>query len=331
MRVVVVMPSGPRDAYAPIAEAGHELVFGTAESSRARRPSDDELIPLAQGANCLVFNEGSRAAMASLPELTTVVATGLGFDKIDVRAATELGIAVCNTPTPLQSAAVAEATFTLMLSVAKRLPAKTARLRAGSWATDHDDGALIHGSTVGVVGLGRIGTLFARMLAGWDVRLLVNTRTGRPELYRELNAEPVDLRTLLRDSDFVVLTVPLTDETRGFIDREELRSMKPTSALINTSRGQVVDEDALCDAINEGWIGGAGLDVFSREPLPVDSPLLALDPDRVVLTPHNLSSAEAARRARMQTMIETVLTAMSGRLPQLAVNPEVLPRWRGLG
>ena len=106
--------------------------------------------------------------------------------------------------------------------------------------------------------------------------------------------------------------------------------MKPTSALINTSRGQVVDEDALCDAINGGWIGGAGLDVFSREPLPIDSPLRLLDPDRVVLTPHNLSSAEAARRARMQTLIGTVLTAMDGRLPDLAVNPDVLPHWRGL-
>lgn len=330
MRVVVVMPSGPKDAYAPIADAGHELVFGTAESSRAPRPSDDDLIPLARSANCLVFNEGSRYAMESLPELTTVVATGLGFDKIDVRAATELGIVVCNTPTPLQSAAVAEATFTLMLSVAKRLNGKTSRLRAGRWAEDHDDGALIHGSTVGVVGLGRIGTLFARMLAGWNVHLLVNTRTARPELYAELNAEPVDLSTLLRNSDFVVLTVPLTEETRGFIDREQLRSMKPTAVLINTSRGQVVDEGALCEAINEGWLGGAGLDVFSREPLAADSCLLALDPDRVVLTPHNLSSAEAARTARMQTMIETVLTAMDGRLPDLAVNPEVLPHWRGV-
>ncbi len=299
MRVVVVMPGGSKDAYAPIAEAGHELVFGSAESSRDVRPSDDVLIPLAQGANCLVFNEGSRRAMESLPELTTCIATGLGYDKIDVVAATELGIVVCNTPTPLQSISVAEGTFTLMLSVAKRLTAKSSRLRGGSWAGDNDEGALIHGSTVGVVGLGRIGTAFARMLGGWNVRLLVNTRTPKPDLYVELKAEPVELGTLLRESDFVVLTVPLTDETRGLINREELRSMKPTAALINTSRGQVVDERALCDAITEGWISGAGLDVFSREPLPGDSPLFALDPDRVVLTPHNVSSAEAARLARM--------------------------------
>jgi lactate dehydrogenase-like 2-hydroxyacid dehydrogenase len=103
MKVLVVMPSGSKDGYAPITEAGHELVFGTAESSRAIRPSDYVLIPLAAGANCMVFNEGSRHAMESLPNLTTCVATGLGYDKIDVVAATELGIVVCNTPTPLQS------------------------------------------------------------------------------------------------------------------------------------------------------------------------------------------------------------------------------------
>jgi phosphoglycerate dehydrogenase-like enzyme len=216
-----------------------------------------------------------------------------------------------------------------MLTVAKHLTGKSSRLRGGSWAEDDDDGALIYGSTVGVIGLGRIGTAFARMLGGWKVRLLVNTRTPKPELYGELKAEPVDLPTLLRESDSVVLTVPLTDETRGFVGREELRSMKPTAVLINTSRGQVVDEAALIDAINEGWIAGAGLDVFSREPLPADSPLFTLDPERVVMTPHNVSSAEAARQARMDTMLGTVLSAMDGRLPDLAVNPEVLPHWRG--
>jgi D-3-phosphoglycerate dehydrogenase len=105
--------------------------------------------------------------------------------------------------------------------------------------------------------------------------------------------------------------------------------MKPTAAVVNTSRGQVIDEAALCEAINEGWIAGAGIDVYSREPLPMDSPLLALDPDRVLLTAHNISSAEAARTARMDTLMNTVLTAMDGRMPDLAVNPEVAPRWRG--
>jgi|SRR5579871_2664735 len=329
MRVVVVMPQGPREAYAAITAAGHGLVLGDAESARGPRPSDDVIIPLAHGAQCLVYNEGSRRLLEALPDLTTCIATGLGYDKIDVAAATELGIVVCNTPTPLQSIGVAEGTFTLMLAVAKRLEQKTAGLRAGRWATDADEGTLLHGSTVGLVGLGRIGTRFARLLTGWQTRLLVHTRTPQPATCAEVQAQPVDLPTLLRESDFVVLTVPLTPETHGMIGRGELRSMKPTAAIINTSRGQVIDEAALCDAIHEGWIAGAGIDVYSREPLAMDSPLRALDPARVLLTAHNISSAEAVRQARMDTLIDTVLTAMGGRLPQLAVNPEVAPRWRG--
>ena len=329
MRAVVVMPQGPREAYAAIEDAGHELVLGDAESSRGPRPSDDLIIPVAHSAHCLVYNEGSRRLMEALPELTACIATGLGYDKIDVAAANELGIVVCNTPTPLQSIGVAEGTFTLMLAVAKRLTQKTAGLRAGRWANDADEGALIHGSTVGLVGLGRIGTSFTRMLNGWNARLLVHTRTPKPDVFAEVKAQPVDLQTLLRESDFVVLTVPLTKETRGMIGRDELRSMKPTAAVVNTSRGQVIDEAALCEAINEGWIAGAGIDVYSREPLPMDSPLRALDPDRVLLTAHNVSSAEASRKARMDTLMNTVLTAMDGRMPDLAVNPEVAPRWRG--
>src|SRR5207249_8284537 len=126
MRVVVVMPQGPRADYSAIEEAGHELVLGDGEGSRGPRPSDDSIIPLAQGAHCLIYNEGSRRLMEALPELRACVATGLGYDKIDIAAANELGIVVCNTPTPLQSIGVAEGTFTLMLAVAKRLAQKTA-------------------------------------------------------------------------------------------------------------------------------------------------------------------------------------------------------------
>jgi phosphoglycerate dehydrogenase-like enzyme len=157
----------------------------------------------------------------------------------------------------------------------------------------------------------------------------VYTRTPQPDVFAEVKAQPVDLQTLLRESDFVVLTVPLTKETHGMIGRDELRSMKPTAAVVNTSRGPVIEEAALCEAINEGWIAGAGIDVYSREPLPMDSTLRALDPDRVLLTAHNVSSAEASRKARMDTLMNTVLTAMDGRMPDLVVNPEVAPRWRG--
>jgi glyoxylate reductase len=185
------------------------------------------------------------------------------------------------------------------------------------------------GSTVGIVGLGRIGSAVARRLAGWDVRLLAHTRTPNAEIMRELEVEHVDLPTLLRESDFVTLHVPLTLDTQGMIGEAALRSMKPSAYLINTARGLVVDEQALRTAIEEEWIAGAALDVFVHEPLPVDSPLRSLDPERLLLTPHALAHTETARRGIKHTIIESVLTALDGRLPALALNPEVFPRWRG--
>ena len=329
MKVLVVMPNGPEEAYAPLVEAGHEVAFGVSGDTRFVRMPDHELIALAEGAACLVFNVASRTVLESLPQLTTVVSPYVGFDKIDVPAATEAGILVCNTVTTLTATATAEATVALLLALAKRLVRRIARLRDGGWIDDADGALLLSGSTVGIVGLGRIGSGVARRLAGWDVRLLAHTRTPRPELMAELGVEPVDLPTLLRESDFVTLHVSLNPETEGMIGEAELRSMKPTASLINTSRGLVVDEEALARAIREEWIAGAALDAYVTEPLPADSPLRDLDPERVILTPHAMSGTETMRARTKRLIMDTVLTALRGEMPGSALNPDVLPRWRG--
>ena len=225
---------------------------------------------------------------------------------------------------------MAEATLTLMLAAGKRLRLRSRRAWDLTWRDDGTEQAILfYGATVGIVGLGAIGKSVARHLSGWDVRLLAYTRTPDPTAAAEVGVEMVDLPTLLAESDVVTLHVPLTEGTRGLIGEAELRAMKPSAYLINTARGQVVDEAAFCRAIQEDWIAGAALDVFNQEPLPADSPLLSLDPDRVLLTPHSMSNTDAARKGNRRAVVESVLTALEGGIPETAVNPQVAPLWRG--
>ncbi|MDR5689963.1 MAG: D-glycerate dehydrogenase, partial [Armatimonadota bacterium] len=199
--------------------------------------------------------------------------------------------------------------------------------RAGrwrSWGLELMLGQDVYGRTLGVVGLGRIGRAVARRALGFGMRVLYTSRRRHEDAERELGVRWRELDDLLAESDFVSLHTPLTPETHGLINRERLRRMKPTAVLVNTCRGAVVDEAALVDALREGWIWAAGLDVFDREPLPPDSPLLSLD--NVVLLPH-IGSASFATRARMSEMAaENCVAVLSGRRPPNPVNPEVLDR-----
>ncbi|MEK7879835.1 MAG: NAD(P)-dependent oxidoreductase, partial [candidate division NC10 bacterium] len=145
---------------------------------------------------------------------------------------------------------------------------------------------------------------------------------------RTLNVTLVDLGTLLAESDIVSLHAVLTHETRGMIGEPELKAMKPTAFLVNTARGELVDEAALARAVEDGWIAGAALDTFEEEPLPLGSPLRSLDPERVILTPHNVSHSETGRLANLDLALKTILTALNGEVPEHVVNPQAAPRWR---
>jgi D-3-phosphoglycerate dehydrogenase len=261
-----------------------------------------------------------------------VIVPFIGVDKIDVPAATELGVLVANSPAPENFVAVAEATVALILMLQKRVKHNEAKLRRGAWTQRDDRGEFLFGKTVGLIGLGRVGSRVARRLAGWDVRLIAADPYVDPARAAELGVTLVDLSTLLAESDVVSLHPSLTDETRRMIGEKELRRMKPTAVLINTARGEVADEDAVARAVDERWIAGAALDAFTKEPLPAESALRRVDPERMILTPHNIAHSiahsEAGRVANLKLALEQILAVARGEVPAHVINPEAIARWR---
>jgi lactate dehydrogenase-like 2-hydroxyacid dehydrogenase len=259
---------------------------------------------------------------AAGPQLKVVSQMAVGYDNVDIAACTRRGIPVGNTPGVLTEA-TADLTLALLLGTARRLAPGAEAVKAGRWQTWEPQGYTgpdVYGSTIGIIGLGRIGLAVARRLGGFNVRLLYHNRQPSP-LAAEVNATFVDLETLLAESDFVSLHCPLRPDTRHLINAARLRQMKPTATLINTARGDVVDQTALVEALRAGIIAYAGLDVTTPEPLPVDSPLLSL-PNATVL-PH-IGSASITARNKMATMAaENLLAGLRGEHLPNCVNPGV--------
>jgi lactate dehydrogenase-like 2-hydroxyacid dehydrogenase len=229
---------------------------------------------------------------------------------------------VGNTPGVLTDA-TADLTVALLLGTARQLVQGAEAVKAGCWKTWEPMGYTgpdVYGSTVGIVGMGRIGQAVARRLAGFNTRILYHDPHCESIPY-ELGAECVDLDVLLAESDFVTLHTPLTPETNGMFNAEKFKKMKPTAALINTSRGEVVNQDDLLAALRDGVIAYAGLDVTTPEPLPADHPLLDLS--NVIILPH-IGSASIPAREKMSTMAaENLLAGLKGERLPTCVNPEV--------
>jgi glyoxylate reductase len=260
----------------------------------------------------------------STPGLRIVCNVAVGYNNIDVEAATRHGVLVTNTPGVLTDT-TADFAFALLMAAGRRVAEGDRFLRARrfqGWAIDMMLGQDVHGATLGLVGVGRIGGAVARRARGFEMRILYSDAVALPaEVEAELGATRVDLERLLEESDFVSLHVPLTPETHHLISTEQLARMKPTAVLVNTSRGPVVDEEALAAALREGQIFAAGLDVFEREP-EVDPALLDLD--NVVLTPH-IASASGRTRSEMCAMaVRDLIAGLRGERPQNLLNPEVL-------
>ncbi len=259
---------------------------------------------------------------AAGPGLKVISNHAVGFDNIDVPAATARGIPVGNTPGILTDA-TADFAFALLMAAARRVAEGERFVRAGKWVTWGPSlllGPDVHGATLGLIGFGRIGQAMARRVAGFDMRVLYFDPSA-PKPPPGLHAVPVDLETLLRESDFVSLHVPLNPQTRGMINHKTLALMKPSAVLINTARGPVVDPGALYQALAARRIFAAALDVTDPEPIPADSPLLALD--NCLIVPH-IASASVATRDKMALMAAENLIAglQDERLPN-CVNPEV--------
>jgi phosphoglycerate dehydrogenase-like enzyme len=258
-------------------------------------------------------------SLAGVERLAVVARQGVGLDFVDVAACTRRGIAVTITPDavtrPMASAAAA-----LVLAVAHRLAERNRALHAGDW---HEGRFAPHGSgltgrTLGVIGYGRIGRELIRLLAPWQMRVLATRRAPADEAGVDL----VDLETLLGAADIVVVTCPLTDETRGLLDARRLALMKPTAFLVNVARGAIVDQAALVAALQQGRLAGAGVDVVDPEPLPVDDPLLALP--NVIGAPHSLGYTDELIESCVASVCASLLTVASGRVPPDLANPEVV-------
>jgi len=268
---------------------------------------------------------------ASGGTLQVVANHAVGFDNVDLTAASERGIQVSNTPGVLTES-TADLAWGLILCAARGLVQADAVVRKGlftGWGPNDHLGHDVHGATLGIIGMGRIGQAVARRASGFRMRVLyfdmadleVNLREGRdPGLEAPLLPRKVPLEKLLEESDFVTLHVNLSDSTRRMIGTEQLRRMKPTAYLVNTSRGKVIDEAALVAALREGWIAGAGLDVFENEPALAEG--LAELPN-VVLLPHIGSATHATRRAMSMIAVENLLCGLQGRRVPNLVNTEV--------
>lgn len=273
---------------------------------------------------CLLADKIDGEVMdAAGPKLKVVANYAVGFDNIDVDAATKRGVMVTNTPGVLTDT-TADLAWALILATARRVVEGDKFLRQGKfkgWKPMLLLGTDVHHATLGIIGFGNIGRAVARRAIGFDMKVIYYSAHRAPrELERQLNAEYRLLDDLLKEADFISIHVPLTRETRHLIGERELKMMKHEAYLINTARGPIVDEKALAKALKEGWIRGAGLDVFEREP-EVEPDLLELD--NVILLPH-LGSASYATRAKMATMAaENVLKALKGEVPPNLVNREV--------
>lgn len=265
-------------------------------------------------------------AMNRAPDLKVISSYSVGYDHIDVASATKRGILVTNTPDVLTDA-TADIAFGLLLMAARRMGEGERMIRSGRWKHWGPRtllGQAVAGASLGIVGLGRIGAAMARRARGFSMPLFYTGRSRNAQLEQELDITFLPLPEMLKTCDFVSLHCPLTAETRGLIGETELRSMKPDAVLVNTSRGPVVDTKALIRALREGWIAAAGLDVFDKEPLPMNSPLLELE--NVVLEPHIGSASHQAREAMAVMAANNLLAAMDGGRPPQLVNPEA---WKG--
>ncbi|TFF39514.1 D-glycerate dehydrogenase [Pseudomonas sp. RIT623] len=263
-----------------------------------------------------------RALLDLAPQLEVISSVSVGVDNYDIAALDQRGVLLTNTPDVLTET-TADTGFALILACARRVVELDGWIRAGHWRAGIGPaqfGCDVQGKTLGIVGMGRIGEALARRAhAGFGMRVLYHTRSPRPEVEARYGAGYRSLDALLAESDFVCLCLPLTGATQNLIGARELALMKPSAILVNISRGRVLDEVALLQALAERRIRGAGLDVFVQEPLAVDSPLLQLD--NLVVTPHIGSATLETREAMARCAVDNLLAALAGERPANLVNP----------
>src|SRR5215469_3606167 len=317
-----------------IPDAGLDLIRGFCDTvvwEEELPPPHDVLLRETRDADGLVSLLTDRIdgeLMDACPRLRVVSNCAVGFDNIDIPAATERGVLVGNTPGVLTET-TADFAFALLMAAARRIVEGMDYVRAGRWKTWGPMllmGADIHGATLGLVGLGRIGTEMARRASGFDMRVLYYDVVRREDLEQSYGLTYAPLDELLARSDFVSIHTPLTSGTHHLMNRERFAQMKPGAILINTSRGPVVDTDALVEALRTHTLGGAALDVTEPEPLPSDHPLVSMP--NCIVVPH-IASASATTRGKMaEIAAHNLIAGLTGEPLPAGLNPEALGRGR---
>ncbi|MEE2780022.1 MAG: D-glycerate dehydrogenase [Myxococcota bacterium] len=291
-----------------------------------QRMTSDAIVEASRGCDGLLSMLYDPLGAETIERLSVKVIANfaVGYDNIDVDAATARGIAVVNTPGVLTEA-TADMAWALLLGSARRLGEGHDLVRSGAFHGWHPDmllGGAVHGQTLGILGMGRIGAAVARRARGFGMTILYHNRAPRPDLDQELGTRWVTMEELAERSDFLSVHMPLTPGTRGLIGADLLRRMKSTAYLVNTARGEVVDEDALLQALREGWIAGAGLDVFAHEMDGIDPRWF--DAPNVLLAPHLGSATVQTRTAMARLAAEGLAAVLRGDRPKNLVNPNAL-------
>jgi D-3-phosphoglycerate dehydrogenase / 2-oxoglutarate reductase len=303
------------------------IVAAGADFVLRRAKTEEEIISAAREAAMILFENAdtplTARVIAALPKCRAIVRYGVGVDSIDLAAATKQGIVVANSA-DYCTEEVSDHATALILAATRRVAVLDRQLRAGGWAGYNPNQPLrrVSGLTLGLLGWGRIAQAVARKMSGFEMRMLVSDPYVQ-SLPSGSAVKLVSREQLLRESDLLSLHLPLNVETKHLINEETLGLMKPTAVLINTSRGGIIDEAALVRALQQGKLGGAGLDVFEVEPLPAGSPLRTLE--QVILTPHYAASSQDSMRHLHRTVTDSVEAILKGYWPPFPVNRAVTP------
>jgi glyoxylate reductase len=310
-------------------ESQYEVRMWVEEDVAVPREVLEQEIANIDGLFCLLTDHIDQLLLDKASRLKVVSNMAVGFNNIDVTAATRRGIMVTNTPGVLTET-TADLTFALLMATARRLVEASEYLRQGHWSTWSPmllTGQDIYGATLGIIGMGRIGEALVKRTKGFDMKVLYHNRSRNLEAEQTLGVTYVEKEVLLRESDFVCVLVPYSPETKNLIGNDELALMKKTAALINTSRGGIVNESALYNALIQGTIWAAGLDVFESEPVSKEHPLLILP--NVVALPH-IGSASVKTRLEMANLAaRNLCQALAGEIPQHLVNLDVIGADKG--
>lgn len=308
----------------PVAPEGIELLRAIGEVEVKTGQAADALVASIENYDALVVRSETKVTRAILEagtRLQVVGRAGVGVDNIDLEAATERGVIVVNAPQG-NTIAAAEHTIALLMALARHIPQADASMRAGKWDRKTYVGTEVRGKTLGVIGLGPIGSEVARRGVGLDMRVLAHDPYVAEERVRSLGAEPADFETLISVADFISVHVPMTAATRGMISTDQIARMKEGVRLLNVARGGIIDEAALAEAVKAGKVAGAAVDVFTAEPIDPQNPLLG-DP-RIITTPHlGASTAEAQERVAVD-VAEQIVDVLGGRPARYAVNAPML-------